>query len=91
MTAGLTDCAPDSLASSITSRASSRFTRLRSDLTGPIDAGRMDSVLSPMAAKHTASIGRPASSPQKLNDVSVSPQRVTIFSMMDRKDTLSVS
>ena len=34
-------------------------------LTGPIEAGRIDSVRKPMAARQSASIGRPASSPQK--------------------------
>ena len=55
---------------------SSRFTRLSKCLTGPIDAGLMDRLENPIAQRQTASIGRPASSPQKEIGVFNSLQRL---------------
>lgn len=75
MIAPRTDWAPVPLASVITPRASLRSTRRSKAFTGPMLAGRIERDRIPIAAKHKASTGRPASSPQKLKSVSVSPQR----------------
>ena len=86
-----TDCAPLSHACSITARASLRSTRRSKCFTGPTEAGRIESDRNPMAARQSASTGRPASSPQKLTGVSVSSHRFTICSMNRKKLMFSVS
>jgi len=91
MTAGRAVSAPASRASSITARSSARFTRRIRCLTGPMEAGRIDRLRRPIAARHNASIGRPASSPQKDSGVPVSAQRRTMVAMRSRKLTSSVS
>ena len=48
----------------MTARAPPRSTWRSSALTGPIEAGRIDRLRKPIAARANASIGRPASSPQ---------------------------
>jgi hypothetical protein len=58
--------------------ASIRLIDRSAAFTGPIEAGRIDSVLTPRAAKATASSGRPASSPQNDSGVAVSVQRSTM-------------
>ena len=78
VSAGLTDSSPRRREASITRRASRRSTRRMRDLTGPMEAGRIDRVRKPMAARATASTGRPASSPQKLSGVPAEAQRATI-------------
>ena len=80
-----------SLAVSMISRTLPRSERISRLLTGPIEAGRIDSVRRPIAARHSASIGRPASSPQNDSGVPVSAQRATISSIRLRKLTFSVS
>ena len=88
---GRTDWCPASRAAWITARSSFRSVRRRIDLTGPIEAGRIDSVRSPIAAMQAASTGRPASSPQKLSGAPSRSQRSTMPSRKVRKLTLSVS
>ena len=55
------------------------------------EAGRIESVRMPSAAKVSDSIGRPASSPQKLRWVSETAQRAMIRSRKFRNDPSSVS
>ena len=81
MIAPRTDWVQLARASTITVFASARSTRRIRLLTGPIDAGRIESLRSPMAAKHIASIGRPASSPQNDTGVPASSHRSAMRSM----------
>ena len=76
---------------SMASRTRPRSTWRSSALTGPIEAGRIDRLRKPIAARPSASTGRPASSPQKESGVPVSAQRVTICSRKVRKLRLSMS
>ena len=48
---------------------SDRETLLSKDFTGPIQSGCIESVLNPKADNTSASIGLPASSPQKLKGI----------------------
>ena len=75
ITAGRTDWLPLARVSSIKAFASRRSTRRSRLLTGPIEAGRIERDRRPIAAKHIASMGRPASSPQKDSRVLTSAQR----------------
>jgi hypothetical protein len=58
---------------------------------GQIEAGRIDKWRRPIAAKASASSGRPASSPQNESRVPLAAQRATTNCKKVRKDTFSTS
>ena len=59
--------------------------------TGPIEAGLIDKVFIPIAAKQSASIGLPASSPQKDSLVPFFSHFSTTVFKKSRNERLSVS
>jgi predicted N-acetyltransferase YhbS len=85
------DCSPEAAALSITAFTSARLCLRSICLTGPTDAGRIDRLRRPIAAKHSASSGRPASSPQKLTGVPNFAHRSEIWRMNIKKLIFSVS
>ena len=88
---GLALVAPAARASSMAARTAARSTWRSSALTGPIEAGRIERLRKPIAARPSASTGRPASSPQKESGVPVAAQRATTCSRKPRKLRLSMS